>query len=274
MFKLHIYWHSLNREDGRENYGDALAPFICSKLAKKKIVRVQFLKSKKYRLFVKHYFTLGSIIKRINSNSIVWGSGIIKKDELITNATFLAVRGPRTRARLLELGYDAIPEKYGDPALLLPQFISNNEKKTYALGIIPHFVDYEDVKKIFSDKKDIKVIDLVTDDVVKTTQEILECEAIISSSLHGLIIPHTYKIPALWMKFSDNLSGDNIKFYDYFESVGITYNEEFKFSAEQKSKNILLELLKSNSTITQPDTNLLNLRKKQLLETCPFIKKD
>lgn len=271
MNKLHLYWHSLNRNDKKENYGDALAPFICSKLSQKQIQRVQHLRSKKYRFLFKPYFTIGSIIKRVNKNSIVWGSGIIDKDEIIAKATFLSVRGPKTRDRLINLGYD-VPENYGDPALLLPYFIPNNKKKKYALGIIPHFVDYENVKRMFSFSKEIKIIDLVTNDVVKTTNEILECDAIISSSLHGLIVPHAYHIPALWMKFSNNLSGDNIKFYDYFESVGISYNKEFIFSNEKLSKDVLLDLLQSNYKITKPDSDLLNLRIKQLFKTCPFYK--
>ena len=116
------------------------------------------------------------------------------------------------------------------------------------------------------------MIDLITNDVVRTTNEILECECIISSSLHGLIVPHAYGIKALWMKFSDKLSGDNTKFYDYFESIGIHYDREFSFDSSVLSPDNILKLVEEHSEITLPEQKKLNLRKHQLLETCPFIK--
>ncbi|MFK7782446.1 polysaccharide pyruvyl transferase family protein [Psychroserpens sp.] len=271
MFKLHIFWHDIHSKDGKENYGDALAPFICGHLSGKTVVKAKLLKSKKYRYLKKHYFTIGSIIKRVAKNSIVWGSGIIKKDENVPNAKFLLVRGPRTRQRLLNLGYN-VPEKYGDPALLLPQFIINDVQKKYKLGIIPHYVDFELVCKIFEGIDNVKVIDLITNDVKKTTYDILECENIVSSSLHGLIVPHAYGIQTLWMKFSNNLSGDNTKFYDYFESVGIKYDREFEMSDTLKSEEELLKFVHLRTDLLLPNKDMLALRQKELLETCPFIK--
>ncbi|MEY8848343.1 polysaccharide pyruvyl transferase family protein [Psychroserpens sp. XS_ASV72] len=273
MFKLHVYWHSMNRNDGKENYGDALAPYICSKLSGKVVTRVNFIKSKKYKYLFKHYFTIGSIIKRVTEKSIVWGSGIIKVDEQVANAKFLAVRGPRTRKRLLELGYD-VPENYGDPALLLPQFIANDVEKKYKLGIIPHFVDHEKISEIFKNHNDIAIINLITNDVVETTHKILQCESIISSSLHGVIVSHTYSIPALWLKFSNSLSGDNVKFYDYFESVGIDYNKEFVFDKDLISEKALLDLLQKHTDLSLPDKDVIAFRREQLLSTCPFYKKN
>jgi len=269
MFKLHLYWFSLNRKDNKENYGDVLGPFIVSKLSKRKIVSIPYLNSRKYNFLYKQYFTIGSIIKRVTKNSIVWGSGIINADEQVKKATFLAVRGPRTRNRLLDLGY-SVPEKYGDPALLLPKFISNTKNKKYILGIIPHIVDYKELKETFQHDDTVRIINLITDDVERTTNEILECEHIISSSLHGVIVSHAYNIPALWVKFSNKLSGDNVKFYDYFESVGIDYNKELSVNLKETNTEELLHLLIENKKNSLPKSNLLNLRLKQLLETCPF----
>jgi hypothetical protein len=245
-----------------------LAPFIASRLSGKKVERVSYQKSKKY-LFLKNYITVGSIIKKAMKNSIVWGSGIIEKNEMVEKATFLAVRGPKTRNRLLELGYK-VPEIYGDPALLLPTLIKDASQKKYELGIIPHYVDFDKIHDKFSENKDYKVINLITHDVVKTTQEILECKRIVSSSLHGVIVPQAYNIPALWVKFSDNLSGDNIKFYDYFESVGIQYEKEFSFDVEKDPYDKFEKLLLENKNKLLADAALLKLRKQQLLESCPF----
>ena len=49
--------------------------------------------------------------------------------------------------------------------------------------------------------------------------EICSCEQIASSSLHGLIISDSYKIPSVWIKFTDKLKGGSFKFNDYFMSI-------------------------------------------------------
>jgi pyruvyltransferase len=51
--------------------------------------------------------------------------------------------------------------------------------------------------------------------------EILSCEYIISSSLHGLIVSEAYSIPNLWIKVSDKIRGGEFKYQDYFQSIGI-----------------------------------------------------
>ncbi|NJX17587.1 polysaccharide pyruvyl transferase family protein, partial [Tamlana crocina] len=96
-------------------------------------------------------------------------------------------RGPRTREYLLKLGYDC-PEVYGDPAILLLDYYHPSISKKYKLGIVPHYHDYENALKIFGGREEVKVVDLLTMNVEATTTEILECERILSTSLHGLIV--------------------------------------------------------------------------------------
>lgn len=271
MNKIHVYWWALKAQGEIDNYGDILAPFLAEKLSGKKVVKVSHPMQRWYKWFIKHYVTVGSIICAASKNSIVWGSGIIKKNENVRAAKFVAVRGPRTRKRLLELGYQ-VPEVYGDPALLLPRFISNVAEKKYDLGIIPHYVDYDSVVEQFKSNSKVKVVNLMTNDIVRTTQEILACKQIISSSLHGVIVSHAYEIPALWVKFSNKLAGDNVKFYDYFESLDIFYTQEFYIDPTKSTIADFETLLIENSSNLLPSPVILKQRQEALFASCPFKK--
>src|SRR5690606_8857665 len=118
-----------------------------------------------------HYATIGSILHHVTKDSIVWGSGIIDKQQPIEKADFLAVRGPHTREFLLELGYEC-PEVYGDPALLLSKHYYPEIEKKYKIGIIPHYHDYKIISETYKDEPEILVIDLMTLDVEEVTRQI------------------------------------------------------------------------------------------------------
>lgn len=212
-----------------------------------------------------HFLGAGSILNFASSESIVWGSGVINSFHKISNSDYRAVRGPLTRKRILEKGYSC-PEVYGDPGLLLPEFYNPIFDKKFELGIIPHFTDLTIVRSRIKSSS-IKIINLLTNDIEKTTREILECQNIISSSLHGLIVAHAYNIPAVWMQFSDNLFGDGIKFQDYFSSVGLEgYIGEY-WNGQSSIKNLMKEFEKYPS---RPKTKIMKNLKKGLICSCPF----
>lgn len=267
--KIRLFWWQEKRENGKENYGDLMSKYLVEKISNKKVVTVSHPSKRLYKHIFKHYLAIGSIICSANKNSIVWGSGIIKKDDNIRDAKFLAVRGPKTRERILEKGYNC-PECYGDPALLIPNYYNPKIKKKYKIGIIPHYVDFKEVKNQYINVSSVKIIDFLTNDVEKTTNEILECERIISSSLHGVIVSQTYKIPALWIKFSNKLSGDNIKFYDYYESVGLSFKNETLINPKDLNESLIEKLLDKNKDVLLADNILLEKRKEDLIQSCPF----
>ena len=152
----------------------------------------------------------------------------------------------------------------------IAKYFSNSMQKKYKIGVIPHYVNHEEVNSLLLNEDRIKIINLITDDIENTINEILECEMIISSSLHGIIVSQAYQIPSLWVQFSEKLAGDNVKFYDYFESLGIFYKKEFNISATDLEYEKLLYLLDENKTILLPLNEMLILRQNQLLESCPF----
>jgi|GEM_PF-831972 len=232
---------------------------------------INIFRSKREMLLYKPvYLTVGSIIRFSKPNNAVWGSGIMNKNDIIKGGRFYAVRGFKTIERLKQLNLQ-YPSVVGDPALLLPLIYKPSNPKKYKLGIIPHFVDYEYVKNNFS-TNDILIIDLLNGNIEETINQIYSCEYTVSSSLHGLIVSHAYKIPSIWCKISDKLQGDDIKFYDYFSSVKIPEYLNFSEDLLYFSIEEIIRIINENYINANININLVALQEK-LICVIPLKKK-
>jgi len=265
---IRLFWwnEKIIQGKSKENYGDVLGKYLVEKISGKKVVFAWPKKKSIISFYKPIYVTIGSIIHNANHKCIVWGSGIINQEINVKKATFLAVRGPQTRKYLLNFGY-SVPEIYGDPALLLPLFFNPKVEKKFKIGIVPHYNDYALVKDWYTNHKDIVVIDMMTNNVEAKTIEFLECEKIISSSLHGVIIAHAYGIPAVWQKFSNKVFGDDIKYQDYFESVGLnSYKPNLKETIFLEDE---MESLFDRYPVL-PNLDTINKVREDLMAVCPF----
>ncbi len=111
---------------------------------------------------------------------------------------------------------------------------------------------------------EVKKINLGTSDIEGTLTEILSCEKIVSSSLHGIILADAYGIPSAWLS-STTPKGLEFKFYDYFISVNkIEKPQQFNFSIKRFKCNDLEKKLNCNSIEIEFDI-------KRLVDACPFI---
>lgn len=155
----------------------------------------------------------------------IWGSGLMYDYENIDQnpvRPFIihALRGEKTKRQLQNILKRDIDCVLADPGLLSSKIIEAGDKK-YSIGIVPHYVDKDEeiFKKMLEFYPNSKFIDVQnkTEDVLK---EISQCEYIISTSLHGLIIADSYGIPNCWCEVSDKILGNNFKFHDYFSSFG------------------------------------------------------
>ena len=211
MSNILCYWWNT-----KPNVGDALNPYILKHLTNKNIIRLNDLHNNDT-----HLFMIGSILNRINSNSIVWGTGAMYSNIKFNNIKPIihAVRGPLTRKVLLNNNIDC-PTIYGDPALLTSKFYKTNITKKYKIGLIPHYVDFNN-KFILKYKHDnnIKILNIATTNIVEFINSMLECEIIISSSLHGLILADSFNLKSYWIKLSNLICGGDFKFIDYYNSI-------------------------------------------------------
>lgn len=164
-------------------------------------------------------YVIGSIARLASADSTVLGSGMIRKGEYAEpTATWRFVRGPRTRANVLEHG-GTCPDVYGDPALLLPIFCPESSKK-YEIGLVPHYEHFNYFKYKYPDHY---IIDVVNKDPLEVARQISSCKKIISSSLHGIIAAHAYGIPAAHVLGPKKLHGDGSKFDDHYEAMQVEH---------------------------------------------------
>jgi pyruvyltransferase len=241
------------------NFGDWVGPYLYVKLTgHEPSFRVPDSLSRETV-----YVTAGSVLELVRENCIVWGSGIKAASVTFPKPWRIhAVRGPHSRQRVLELGYEC-PEVFGDPAILLPRvYRPRGNVPPATVGIIPHFRDYDDVVSWYAADPDVRVID-VRHSLERVVDEIAACSVTVSSSLHGIIVSHAYGVPCVWTRLSDRLSGDGIKFRDYFASAGIANQSAIDLRG-RTDPGRLRELA---SASVPPDLGPLAER---LLAACPF----
>lgn len=204
------WWYGDNNGDKLLNLGDYLSSIV-----------------------VKHYaptsggsdtqktvYGIGSILGFRVQDAVVWGSGLL--DTSVTYAAKVklsdfdirAVRGPKTRRVLLKLGKKC-PKVYGDPAILLPDIYTPEDKtKIYDAVIIPHFAVPLDIPDNYPG---IKTLNILTTDYKCFVDQIVKSKVVISGSLHGIILAEAYGVPAILV---DQNNRDLFKYKDYYFGTG------------------------------------------------------
>lgn len=212
------------------NVGDTLTPYIL----------MHFIKDAEFK-FVREQISpkliaVGSIMRVIKPGDTILGSGVMRATDTFPQASqckFLAVRGKLSR-EILQRDGGQVPAVYGDPAILLPLMYSPVVKKKYKIGLIPHFVDKREltpeVIKKLTGGASYKIIDVFLS-WREFVDEILECEHVIASSLHGIIIAEAYGLTAEWVVLSDRVIGSGFKFKDYLTGTERDVQDPGKFPA-------------------------------------------
>lgn len=209
---------NLNYWDESHNLGDTLSPVVVNHMLDLKGIKPETRVNGK-----KHLYAVGSVLTAGIQDATVWGSGILNASLLYRlekrKLDIRAVRGPITRAMLLDYGYD-VPEIYGDPAILMPEVYTPSQiVKKSKFGLITH-KDYDNSKAMerLESDSDILGLNICTDDYKGFLDNLCSVETVISSSLHGIILAESYGIKAILLKPQIDI----VKYYDYYYSTGRT----------------------------------------------------
>lgn len=220
------------------NFGDLLNELLMERLF------MDFVSIEQANFTDAEMTAIGSILDRFITNSMIgdgdrdaqkwaeknrvihiWGSGLIaayenKDHELVRPMAIHALRGELTRRQLCEFTGQDINCVLADPGLLAPLVVAPQPKK-WKIGIIPHYVDEDNAvfTKLLNSYPNAVLIH-VRDNSESVLKQISQCETILSSSLHGLIVADAYGIPNCWCEASNKIWGAGYKYHDYFSSFG------------------------------------------------------
>lgn len=298
-----FYW------DGMPNFGDALNPLICKnvfntpiQIANERECDAVFIGS-----LLDDFLTDKVFFHREKKVLKIWGSGFINDvnkyrkrpfslpEKYFRKADVLAVRGKYSKHRLEKILNRSLDCVLGDPGILAPLLVDTSSiKKKYALGIIPHHLELHG----FEPRKGIKsnIIGLIPDnmelkfpvyqqlrqkisnsviidmeaDPIEVIKRMAECETILSSALHGLIVADGLDIPNMWSSASEMLIGRDYKFKDYYS----TYNLPnlplcLNLKEENKIPQDLPEYIQKKYMITKESCSKI---KQDLLDSFPYRK--
>ena len=271
------------------NLGDLLSRYIVEKLSGLQVEKYY------WRNIDTHLDAIGSILdcEEICAPSVIWGSGFLSsqsyiKLKLVKWRQYLrrkygipqvcAVRGKLTNDIIKKAGIGG-STVFGDPALLMPIIYKKYIKKTkYKVGVVLHY-SHEGVLKNYSDETVIFInINRKYSDIEKFSDELLECDVILSSSLHGIILANAYKIPCVRLKINNisihkKPSEEDFKFDDYISGLN-TYcrnsNYQYKLATIIIDKANCINKLILNRVITLASVPKFNIDYSKLINSFPL----
>lgn len=219
------------------NAGDLLNKPLVEKLSGKSVVRTKVydadLMAVGGALFGIQYSggTRGMLQKGLslvygNKPLYVWGAGFWKPDNpnklYRKNLIVRALRGEKTREKLSGLtGLRYEDAVLADGGLLIDLFLPRKVEKKYKIGVVPHFLQKRENLFLQAESDpDYHFIE-IQNTPERVAEEIASCEAIVSSSLHGLVFADSMHIPSMRLTGESTLRDGNFKFEDYYSAYGL-----------------------------------------------------
>lgn len=270
------YWSDDN------NFGDALNPYI---------QRAFGIKVKCCPAEYADMICIGSSMERLLNNSLVskyiiknpidvwstgfhfpvgehkWYKNITLPESFARNVNIRALRGKFSLERAENALSSSLSDVVlGDGALLTSLIFDSAKEKKYRLGIIGHMSEknhpiFKAINRTIKDSIIINIYDTPDRFINKLT----ECEAVISTALHPIIVADSYNIPNMWINLSQDNKISMYKFSDYYSVFNLeaAYFDLNKHTFTEQN----LEDLKANYQIRKDD--ILNIQK-NLIQAHPY----
>jgi len=258
-----FWWRLEGSKHG--NFGDEITQLLIKKIFNRRVVWAAPSEC--------DMIGAGSILVETYQNKqtnkpFVWSSGFIEDDGItLTDDDFVfkALRGKSSLKRVTSASQDSIV--LGDAGLLASYLLEPGVQKRYKLGILPHYVDRDsDFIKELSKQEGVYIID-ATWPCTQVVQAIAECETLLSSSLHGLIVGDSVGTPNKHLVLSDKLKGGSYKFIDYYSALeGTSYTALQQKELSGLSADAICNQIKANY---QYPTNLQVIQR-SLIEAFPL----
>lgn len=195
-----------------DNFGDLLGPVVVERVLSERGLSDRSTRSRRL-------LAVGSILKLATEGDTLWGIGANGKS-LDAKFNFAdldvrAVRGPLTRAFLLEKGI-AAPEVFGDPGLLVGSLWDRADLarrgRRRDVTIVPNLHDHPEVAR----RHGSRVVD-PTAPLWKVIGDIAAAEFVVGSSLHGIVVAECLGVPA---RLVTSAAEPEFKYLDYFRGSG------------------------------------------------------
>lgn len=204
-------WRPAGQSDpvGPLNFGDELGPILV-----RSIVDAISDDARAEPVIDRRIMSVGSVLHFAKEGDVVWGSGIngkVMRQPLPLNLDVRSVRGPLTRSVLLSRGI-AVPEVYGDPALLSSRLfpeLTGSARGGGGVVIIPNLNELDRFPRdeICSPLEDATVI----------AARIASADLVVATSLHALVLADVLGVPSRPVR---SLAEHPFKYIDYYAGTG------------------------------------------------------
>jgi pyruvyltransferase len=183
--------------------------------------------NKSYPKWYSYYLKTRSRFIRYSNQ--VWCTGFLFNETqdtpFIREMNFCSVRGELTKSRVEKIINKKLTIPTGDGGLITPLLFNKPFEKKFKVGVVAHMNEQKHpaFSRILDFYNNSVFIDL-RHEPMEVIKQIAQCEIIISSSLHGLIVADSFGIPSQWIVVTDALKGDGFKFADYYSAFGLEPN--------------------------------------------------
>ncbi len=203
-----------------------------------------------------HLLAIGSLVSAAKHNTYVWGAGLMHPSLGVGGVDprkILALRGKLTHSELRR-HFGALPHvPLGDPGFLLPADLPRpNGQAEYRLGVAAHYVDARHpVIQALCSHPGIVLLD-AADPPDRYFEQLTKCDAVVASSLHGLIFAEALGIPNLWVDLPAARERADFKYHDWFTLAQEPQREPVHLDGRQQPSQLIEMCRLHDVTIDKP----------------------